>query len=140
MAGQLAVSAVGAVTAIGLDAPQFCAAFRAGISGIRRIAFQPPPEALLPAAPIPGRRILRPSEHAWLLNLASRAIHETLDRTDLRPETIVLLLSLPEPFRGHPAFFQNDPQEFVAVIESRLGIRFAAGSRILVDGHAAPLR
>jgi uncharacterized protein (TIGR02270 family) len=133
----LHVSRVGAVTAIGLDASQTCAAFRAGVSGFRQVALRPPPDELLRWASVPARALLRRSHRGWLLHLAVRAIGEALLGCAIPIEHIVLILVLPEPERRHPAFAERDRAGFLEDLERMIGKRFHTQSRIVDGGRAA---
>jgi hypothetical protein len=140
MAGRsLAIEAVGAVTPVGLNAEQTCAAFRAGISGIKRTPLRPPPNPLNPTARVPAKSILRKSDRRWLMSLAARAVREVLAKTQIRPDRIAFFLSVPEPYRRHPAFFDGSPDAFLRDLEQQLRVRFGNGS-LLLGGHDAPLQ
>jgi 3-oxoacyl-[acyl-carrier-protein] synthase-1 len=63
-----------------------------------------------------------------------------LSKTHLSSERIALLLSLPEPYREHPAFFRGTPEVFLGQIERQMKARFNKRSCVLVGGHAAPIQ
>jgi 3-oxoacyl-[acyl-carrier-protein] synthase I len=129
----------GAVTAVGLTAPQTCAAIRAGISGFRRAYPLPPPQDALLGSPVPARKQLKRKPAEWLVNLAARAISECL--TESAPAArIALMVNLPEANRKHPALTGTNAAEFAQKLQERLGTRFLGPVFTLQDGHAGALR
>lgn len=136
---RLDIAAVGAVTPVGMDAAQTCAAIRAGISGIRQGMFRPPPNESMFIARVPARDHLRRTDRQWLCNLASRAIEEVLEQTDVPPDQLPLLLAIPEPFRRHPALTSDEARSLLVDVQLALNVVFHPASRILVEGHAAVL-
>jgi 3-oxoacyl-[acyl-carrier-protein] synthase-1 len=130
------VTAVGAVTSIGLTAEQTCAGYRAGVSGIRRTILRSPPQEPLRAARVPARRALKRGERDWLLNLAARSIRDTLSRTRMVGQELPLILVLPEAGRNHPGLVQEHKISFLDELELRLGWKFRAGSQMLFQGRA----
>jgi 3-oxoacyl-[acyl-carrier-protein] synthase-1 len=127
----LDILSVGAVTSVGLDARQTAAAFRARIAGFETAIPLPPPEEPLRAATIPAHSSLRLSARDWLVNLAVRAIRESL-RYRRFPGRIGLILTVPEHERNHPGTVDSDAAELVATIaasvdEQTFDLSVAAG-------------
>lgn len=130
------IHSVGAVTAVGLSAPQTCAAIRARVSGITASTPQAPPAPALPTACIPAHDRLRKSEEAWLSSMATRAINECLANFVEDTRGLALLIGVPEPFRDHPGIEDGSGRQLVTRIVRRLRRGFSAHSRILQSGHA----
>lgn len=131
---------LGAVTSVGLTAPQTCAAIRAGISGFRDAVWTVPLEEPQVGAQVPARLSLKfPCLH-WLINLATRAIQECLEDENPNPADTALLIAVPEPFRGHPALSYTSEQSLLDTIKRRLERHFHPASAVLREGHAAALR
>ncbi|MCA9685167.1 MAG: hypothetical protein KC457_23495, partial [Myxococcales bacterium] len=133
----LDVLGVGAVTPVGLDATQSCAAIRAGLK--RFTAIETP---MLPGQePRVGARIsaapgLRRGEDEWLLNLGARALRECCDRPKFEAESTALFLLIPEAHRGHLLTAYEDAA-ILDALSRRLELRFAEGSRVVRDGAGA---
>jgi len=131
MIDALAILGHGAVTAVGLNAAQTCAAIRAGIK-----RFTPIEAAVLDDdEPQIGARVsanprLRASEREWLLNLAGRALREC----SLAPAD-ALLWQVPERHRGH-SLSEAEDGELLASLAERLGHPLSAHSRVLRSGAA----
>jgi 3-oxoacyl-[acyl-carrier-protein] synthase-1 len=122
----------GAVTAVGLDAAQTCAAIRAGIKRFGPIG----PQLLDHEEPPIGARVsadprLRSSERGWLLALAARA----LSQCEFGAET-ALLWQVPEDFRVHPLAAGIDDGPLLAELGKLLGKRLSPHSRVLRSGAA----
>ncbi|MCA9699861.1 MAG: hypothetical protein KC431_20215, partial [Myxococcales bacterium] len=133
----LDVLGVGAVTPVGLDATQSCAAIRAGLK--RFTAIETP---MLPGQdPRVGARIsaapgLRRGEDEWLLNLGARALRECCDRPKFEAESTELFLLIPEAHRGHLLTAYEDAA-ILDALSRRLELRFAEESRVVRDGAGA---
>lgn len=89
----------GAVTAVGLDRPQTCAGIRARLSPFDQLIRSAPFGESLTVARIPAAWQLRRTPLDWLVNLATRAIREVLERNALDPAATVLVMLPPETFR-----------------------------------------
>ncbi|PRQ03646.1 3-oxoacyl-(acyl carrier protein) synthase [Enhygromyxa salina] len=123
----------GAVSSVGLTAPQTCAAIRAGIRRFVPIEA----EILDDEEPQIGARVsadprLRADDAQWLLNLAARALHECAPS----PAETALLWLVPEDHRGHPLCAGVGDDELLARLEAVVGHHFAPGSRVLRSGAA----
>lgn len=133
----LLVHAVGAVTPVGLDAVQTCAALRAALSGVEaRIAQAPPNDPLL-AAEVPARVELKRRPDCWLVHLAVRALRECLADYEGDVSRLAFVLSVPEIFRAHPAITDETGQALASRIVGAVGLRFSHFSRVLTMGNAA---
>ena len=133
----LLVHSVGAVTPVGLDAAQTCAALRARLSGVEAILAQAPPNDALLAAAVPARSDLKRRADFWLAHLALRALRECIANYKGDLSRLALFLALPEPFREHPALADATGQQLSARIVAALGANFSPHSRVLNSGHAA---
>jgi 3-oxoacyl-[acyl-carrier-protein] synthase-1 len=122
----------GAVTAVGLDAAQTCAAIRAGIKRFGPIAAQlledeePPIGARVSADPR-----LRSSDRKWLLALAARA----LSQCSWGNET-ALIWQVPEDVRAHPLALGIRDEVLLAEFSGMIGKPFSKHSRVLRSGAA----
>lgn len=119
----LDILSCGAVTAVGLDAFQTAAAFRAGLAGFEQVIPATPPREALRGARVPARSSLRTSPDRWLVNLAARAVHEALGYKSFSGR-LALIVALPEERRRHPAFDTVSAIDLVAAIPAPAGHRF----------------
>ncbi|MFA7060508.1 MAG: TIGR02270 family protein [Pedobacter sp.] len=139
MSTPLDVIGWGAVTPVGLDARQTCAAARARISGVRVILTLPPDFEPVYGATVPAKQSLKQSPDAWLTSLACRAIREALDNLSPDPAHTALLLSVPaiqEPDSEEPRLAGK---QWIKSIETRLKCNFHSSSAVFNQGHAAPV-
>jgi 3-oxoacyl-[acyl-carrier-protein] synthase I len=136
MTQTLDIVMTGAVTSVGLDAAQTCAAIRAGLARFSAVRPLPPPEEPLLGAAVPARRHVKSSPTVWLANLAARALRECLRPGGERGGRVALLLVVPEPARRHPAFDTIDPESFRASLGKYLGQDFHERSCTVPAGHA----
>jgi 3-oxoacyl-[acyl-carrier-protein] synthase-1 len=125
---------VGAVSAVGLTAPQTCAAIRAGVKRFCPIEAQ----ILDYEEPRIGARVsadprLRADEGQWLLNLAGRALLECEGEDE---GEAALLWLVPEDHRAHPLCAGVGDSDLLVRFEELLGRRFAPCSRVLRSGAA----
>ncbi|NVB42734.1 hypothetical protein G6O69_33240 [Pseudenhygromyxa sp. WMMC2535] len=130
----LDILGVGAVTPVGLDAPQSCAALRAKIK--RYTALENP--VLPDREPRVGARVsaapgLRRSEDEWLLNLSARALRECTARPKFEAESTALVLMIPEAHRAHTLCAREDA-DILQALRERLGLDFSPASRVLRHG------
>ena len=129
----LEIIATGAVTAVGMNAVQSCAAIRAKVKRFSPIEAQ----ILEHEEPRVGARVsadprLRVDEDTWLLNLAGRALLDAAPEAS--PDTALLWL-VPEAHRGYAlsAFGEN---ELLRRFEDHVQRRFSPASRVLRGGAA----
>lgn len=135
----LYVAGAGAVTAAGLNARQTLAAIRASLSAFEETVLAAPFGATQTVARIPARSRLRRTQGQWLVNIAARAIRETLLTGAIKSEGTALLLAPPESFRKHPAFDDIAPRDFLAAVIAAVGRKFHAASRAADGGAAASI-
>ena len=131
---------LGAVTAVGLTAPQSCTAIRAGISGFGDAWWASPIEEPQVGAVVPARSSLKYPYLNWLVNMATRAIRQCMEEENPDPAATALLIAVPEAFRDHPALADTSIQNLLKAINQRLQRPFHAASAVLREGHAAPIR
>lgn len=139
MSTALDIISWGAVTPVGLDARQTCAAIRARISGVREILTLPPDFDPICGALVPAKLSLKKSTNAWITSLACRSIHEAMENVSPDPACVALLLSVSvvqEPFSEE---FSLSGEEWIKSIEARLNCRFHSSSAVFDQGHAAPI-
>jgi uncharacterized protein (TIGR02270 family) len=136
MSVPLGIVGCGAVTPVGLNVLQTCAAIRARVSGVRTIMTRPPDFAPVFGAVVPARGGLKEIDSDWLVSLAARAIREALSPESPDPSRTALLLSVPPP----DADQQRQEVPWIQRVESRLKQKFHAASAVFTDGHAAPVR
>lgn len=140
MNASILIIGTGAVTAVGLTAPQTCAAMRARISGFSDVIFLPPPSEPVIGAKVPAGRALKKNPSEWLVNLAARAIRECIERIPLNNGRCALLITLPESYRQHPAITGLAGKNFLRAVEARLQTRFHQSSTTLEDGNAGVIK
>jgi 3-oxoacyl-[acyl-carrier-protein] synthase-1 len=138
MAIPLDILQCGAVTAVGLNAPQTCAAIRAGISVFQDAYALPPPDDPVIGAVVPARLQLKLTPTEWLANLAARSIGECLQGLTATDQT-ALIISLPEEYRNHPAITPGGADRIVHMIQKRLEVEFRGSPILLQHGHAGAL-
>jgi 3-oxoacyl-[acyl-carrier-protein] synthase-1 len=135
----MAILNYGAVTAVGLSAPQTCAAIRANIDRFAESEFitrSPDPEVFVVAAVPWGLSAQTGSLFTRLVELASQAIRECLEGVSLNPARTALVLGLREEYRKHPELDRRNA-DFLPAIEQILQLRFHPRSTILPKGNAA---
>jgi 3-oxoacyl-[acyl-carrier-protein] synthase-1 len=131
----LTVAATGAVTPVGLNAAQSCAAIRARITGFSEVMVVPPPLDPVIAAKVPAPRRAKDSPFDWLANLATRAIRECLHGSDVPLRTTAVLMALPDRYREHAALTRG-PHALMHAVETRLRGSFHSSSVAIPEGHA----
>lgn len=127
MTAVLDILSFGAVTSVGLDALQTAAACRARIAGFEAAIPLTPPQEPLRAARVPARAPLRRTATDWLVNLAARAIRESLGYRSVEGR-IGLVITLPETARRHAVRANLPDEELLRRIAAAGGRQF---------GHAA---
>lgn len=133
----LFISGAGAVTPVGLTAPQTCAAIRAGISAYEEIFRAEPIGASQIVTRIPTHWSLRSTEGEWLVNMAARAIAEAMRSGEVASENTVLLIAPPESGRAHPCYEDVKPADFVSAVSDASKYQFHGSSRAIDGGAAA---
>ncbi|MEB4590845.1 hypothetical protein VSS37_07635, partial [Candidatus Thiothrix sp. Deng01] len=134
MSQPLAITAVGMVTGVGLNAAASCAAIRCAIDNFQETRF----------IDDGGEWIMgceAPLEQPWrgktkLLKLAALAIRECLEEHgQIQPEQTPLLLCLPETER--PGRVLTDDNAFFFELQQELGMQFHAKSRVIAMGRVS---
>jgi 3-oxoacyl-[acyl-carrier-protein] synthase-1 len=128
------ITGMGAVTAVGLTAPQTCAAIRARIAGFRQLGLIAPPHAPVVSAAIPAHLHLKATPQAWLANMAVRAIRECLDGHEIDYGNTALLLAFPDAYREHDG--TRNARELFTAIQNRLRASFHPASAAFEEGRA----
>lgn len=137
MKGPLYITASGAVTPAGLTARQTIAAVRASLSAYQTVTLSTPFGKPQLMSRLEVHEGLRTSEGDWLVNMAVRALDETLTASQVSPQRTALLLALPEGFREHPAFQDTPPTAFLRTVTAELGNPLHPMSRAIDGGAAA---
>ena len=139
----LYITGAGAVTAAGLTAPQTCAAIRAGVTGFSMDSLSEPFGAEQTVARIPANWRLKRDAGQWLVNLAARAIRESVQdaaQNDPVPtDRTALFLTPPECHRTHPAYDHIAPSVLLNAIFGACEMSFHQSSRAVDGGAAAGL-
>ncbi|SAL00431.1 3-oxoacyl-(acyl carrier protein) synthase [Caballeronia arationis] len=139
MTSPMLIMGMGAVTAVGLNAIQTCAAIRARISGFRTAVPLPAPWESIIGASVPVSRTLkRPSRH-WLLSLAGRAARECMPDSMDENETPILLLIVPDASRSHPDLRDLSHHDVIERIQRSVRRRLDPWSTVLEGGAASGL-
>lgn len=142
MSTRLSLLGFGAVTPVGLTAPQTCAAIRAAITGFSDSGFfhhYPGPVPLI-AAQVPlGPKPQEDEAFDRLVRLAVAAIRECLDDSGVNPLETALLLNWREPFR-EAADLSGRDDALLPAVEETLGLTFHRASRVIREGKAGGFR
>ena len=132
----LVILSSGAVTAVGLSSAQTCAAIRASIAGFAEwdlthlsVDVDPIMAALAPMQSPPRDNQL----FNRLVGMATLAIRECLQGSEVKPDRTVLFLGIREPFRTHP-YLDGRDGELLHAIERELQIRFHHDSCVVPEG------
>jgi 3-oxoacyl-[acyl-carrier-protein] synthase-1 len=131
----LAIAACGAVTAVGLDSRQTCAAIRAKIAGFGDAYPRLPPLPPVRGARVPAAGRIRRNEAEWLANLAGRAISECLSSNTTRARTGIIV-NVPEAFRNHPAHAGGPRADLVSHLRRNFEGRAGYFLQVIQLGHA----
>ena len=137
MTEPLYVRGGGAVTPVGLDARQTCAAIRGRVANFRRIVRSQPFGTNQFVARVPAHWKLRSVPAEWLVNLAARAVKEIIDRHRLNVRETALILIPPEPFR-HDVFENNETVGSLAgLVARKIDAHFSSAAQIATGGAAS---
>lgn len=134
MSKPVAITAVGMVTGVGLDAPSSCAAIRCAIDGFQETRFMDDGGEWIMGCSVP-------LEEPWrgktkLIKMAATAIQECLEqKPQLKAEDTPLLLCLPETERPGRVF--EDDNAFFLELQQELGLEFHAKSRVIAMGRVS---
>lgn len=142
MKSPLAIVGYGALTAVGWNAAQTCAAIRAAITGFADSDFYQDgaePVALVAAAAPTDPPAFDSGEFERLATLAAPALEECLATSGLSPASTPILLGVREPDRGEPDS-ANRLDEFLRLLESKLSRKFHVDSAVIPEGNASTFR
>ncbi|KIG12823.1 3-oxoacyl-(acyl-carrier-protein) synthase [Enhygromyxa salina] len=126
----------GAVTPIGLDSRQTCAAIRAGVSRFEPVYQRLPLDEPRLGARIPAALGLQLTKLDWLANMGARALGECL-AAESGTDPTTLLLCLPDEARWRGEFEEVDADELLASISDRVGLTRSPRSCWFEGGPAA---
>ncbi len=130
----LAITGVGMVTGVGLNAPASCAAIRCVIDNFQETRFMDDAGSWLVGCAVPFERLWRGRDK--LLKMAALSISECLKgKQQINPQLTPLLLCLSEHERKGRVI-KNDHQFFLD-LENELGLNFHEQSRVIARGHVA---
>ncbi|TPI41534.1 hypothetical protein FJW05_24285 [Mesorhizobium sp. B2-9-1] len=135
----LYICGAGAVTAAGLNSSQTIAAIRASLSAYDEYVVGEPFGAVQTVSRITAHHQLRRTYGEWLVNMAARALEETLGSGDVDARSTCILLAPPEGFREHPAFADIAQRDFLDAVIGATGHEFHPSSRAIDGGAAAGL-
>jgi 3-oxoacyl-[acyl-carrier-protein] synthase I len=130
----LAITGIGMVTGVGLNAPASCAAIRCAIDNFQETRFMDNGGEW-----IMGCEVLL--DQPWrgktkLIKMAAAAIRECLEgNKQIKPEATPLLLCLSEYERKGRVI--DDDDQFFLDLQDELGLDFHEKSRVIAKGHVA---
>ncbi|MGB1254679.1 MAG: hypothetical protein ACPG51_02400, partial [Thiolinea sp.] len=134
MTQPVAITAVGMVTGVGLNAAASCAAIRCAIDGFEETRFMDDGGEWIMGCSVP-------LEEPWrgktkLVKMAAAAIQECLEQTpQLKTEQTPLLLCLPETERPGRVF--TDDNALFLELQQEMGLEFHAKSRVIAMGRVS---
>jgi 3-oxoacyl-[acyl-carrier-protein] synthase-1 len=134
----LDIAACGAVTAVGLDSRQTCAAVRAKVAGFGDAYPRLPPLEPVRGGRVPATARIKGSEAEWLANLATRAIAECLSSAAAQGR-IGIIVNVPESFRNHPALAEQRGADLLSRLRRRFESRSSHALHVIQQGHAGVL-
>jgi 3-oxoacyl-[acyl-carrier-protein] synthase-1 len=134
MSQPVAITAVGMVTGVGLNAPASCAAIRCAIDNFQETRFMDDGGEWIMGCSVPLEQPWRGKTK--LIKMAAMAIRECLeDHGQIKPEQTPLLLCLPETDRPGRVF--DDDNAFFFDLQQELGMQFHAKSRVIAMGRVS---
>ncbi len=130
----LAITSVGMITGVGLNAPASCAAIRCAIDNFQETGFMDNGGEWIMGCEVPLEKPWRGKTK--LIKMAAAAIKECLtNNKNLDPKATPLLLCLSEHERKGRVI--DDDNQFFLDLEAELGLVFHEKSRIFPMGHVA---
>lgn len=130
----LAITGVGMVTGVGLNAPATCAAIRCAIDNFQDTRFMDNGGEWIMGCEVPLEQPWRGKTK--LLKMAAMAIRECLQgNPKLNPQATPMLLCLSEHERKGRVI--DDDNQFFLDLQEELQLQFHEKSRIIAHGHAA---
>ncbi len=128
----LAITGVGMVTGVGLNAPASCAAIRCAIDNVQETRFMDSSGERLMGCAVPLEYLWRNKDK--LLKMATLSISECLKgNKQINPEHTPLLLCLSE--RERKGRVIDDDVQFLGDLQNELGVKFLKQSRVIARGH-----
>lgn len=130
----LAITGVGMVTGVGLNAPASCAAIRCAIDNFQETRFMDNGGEWIMGCEVPLEQPWRGKTK--LIKMAAAAINECLDNNkQIVPKATPLLLCLSEQERKGRVI--DDDNQFFLDLQEELGAEFHEKSRVIARGHVA---
>lgn len=130
----MAITGVGMVTGVGLNAPATCAAIRCAIDNFQDTRFMDNGGEWIMGCEVPLEQPWRGKTK--LLKMAAMAIRECLqDNPQLNTQATPMLLCLSEHERKGRVI--DDDNQFFLDLQEELQLQFHEKSRIIAHGHAA---
>lgn len=134
MSQPVAITAVGMVTGVGLNAPASCAAIRCAIDNFQETRFMDEGGEWIMGCSVPLEQPWRGKTK--LIKMAAMAIRECMeDHGQIKPEQTPLLLCLPETDRPGRVF--DDDNELFFELQQELGVQFHPKSRVIAMGRVS---
>lgn len=135
MTQALAITAVGMVTGVGLNAPAGCAAIRSGINNFQETRFMDQSGEWIMACSVPLEQPWRGKTK--LIKMAAMSILECLAQVSsaIKTEETPLLLCLPEADR--PGRVIEDDNAFFFELQEELNLQFHPKSRVIAQGRVS---
>jgi 3-oxoacyl-[acyl-carrier-protein] synthase-1 len=130
----LAITGVGMVTGVGLNAPASCAAIRCALDNFQETRFMDSGGEWLMGCEVPLEQPWRGKTK--LIKMAAAAINECLaNNKKIVPKNTPLLLCLSEHERRGRVI--DDDNQFFLDLQDELGVEFHEQSRVIARGHVA---
>jgi 3-oxoacyl-[acyl-carrier-protein] synthase-1 len=134
MSQAIAITAVGMVTGVGLNAPASCAAIRCGIDNFQETRFMDDSGEWIMGCSVPLEQPWRGKTK--LIKMAAAAIQECLDqKTHINTQETPLILCLPETNRPGRVF--SDDNAFFLDLQKELDQQFHPKSRVIALGRVS---
>jgi 3-oxoacyl-[acyl-carrier-protein] synthase-1 len=137
MTAPLYVVGGGAVTPVGLNAPQTCAGIRAKMSRFEEVLRLSPFGQPQMVARVPAHWSLRRTPAEWLVNLAARAVREVVERHRVNPQDAALILIPPEAFRQATFLDMGAIRTLAESVSAKVGRRFDSVWQVSEGGAAS---
>lgn len=130
----LAITGVGMVTGVGLNAPASCAAIRCAIDNFQETRFMDSGGEWLMGCAVPLEQLWRSKDK--LLKMAALSISECLKgNKQINPKLTPLVLCLSEHERKGRVI--DDDHQFFLDLQNEMGLKFHEKSRVVARGHMA---
>jgi 3-oxoacyl-[acyl-carrier-protein] synthase-1 len=130
----LAITGVGMVTGVGLNAPASCAAIRCALDNFQETRFMDKGGEWIMGCEVPLEQPWRGKTK--LIKMAAAAINECLaNNKQIVPNATPLLLCLSEHERKGRVI--DDDNQFFLDLQEELGVEFHEKSRVIARGHVA---